>query len=459
MSQSRWIEERGVALPGKLHRGGSWPTDILDRVIDLRLLRDDPELARDAQRRRGASPELVDEILSADEARRSSIASFEQLRAEQKSLGRQVAQAKGDERVALLDKTRAVAAEVKRAESAQAEAEAAFATALSLLPNLAAPEAPAGGEDDFVVLEHVGAPRDFAAEGFEPRDHVELGQLLGAIDIERGAKVSGSRFYYLTGVGALLELALVNMAMDQAVEAGFTPMIPPALVKPRGDGGHRLPRPGRGERLPPARRGPLPGRHVRGAARRVPHGRDPRGRHAAAALRRLLPCFRREAGTYGKDTRGIIRVHQFDKVEMFSYADARGGVRRAPAPAGLGEGVARHARAAVPGDRRRGRRPRAVGRAQVRLRGVDPDAGQVPRGDLDVELHGVPGPPAQHPWPRRGRRSGRWRRSTARCVAIPRTIVAILENHQQADGSVRVPTALQPYLQGKETLEPVGAGR
>jgi len=150
-------------------------------VIDLRLLRDDPERAREAQRRRGASPELVDEILAADEARRATIATYEQLRAEQKSLGRQGARAAGDERVALLEKTRAVASQVKTAEASQQEAEATFAAVMSLMPNIAAPEAPAGGEDDYVVLEHVGEPRDFAAEGFSPLDHVELGQRLGVL--------------------------------------------------------------------------------------------------------------------------------------------------------------------------------------------------------------------------------------------------------------------------------------
>ena len=178
-----------------------------------------------------------------------------------------------------------------------------------------------GGEEDFVVLETLGTRATSRAEGFEPRDHLELGQLLGAIDIERGAKVSGSRFYYLTGVGALLELALVNAAIAQATAAGFTPMLTPALVKPAGHGGHRLPRPGRGERLPPREGRPLPGRHLRGPARRVPHGRDHRRDRLPLRYAGFSPCFRREAGTYGKDTRGIFRVHQFDKVEMFSYVD------------------------------------------------------------------------------------------------------------------------------------------
>ena len=202
-------------------------------MIDPRLLRDDPDRVRAAQAKRGLSADVVDEALAADERRRSAIAEFERLRAEQKQLGKQIPQAQGEEKPALLARTKTLAAEVKAAEAAQTEAEEAWRAALMAIPNPAADEAPAGGEDDYVVLETVGTPRDFAAEGFEPRDHVELGRMLGAIDIERGAKVSGARFYFLTGIGAELELALVNMAMDQARDAGFTPMIPPSLVKPR----------------------------------------------------------------------------------------------------------------------------------------------------------------------------------------------------------------------------------
>ena len=209
---------------------------------------------------------------------------------------------------------------MKALEAAQAEAEQAWQAALLSLPNLADDGAPAGGEDDFVVLETVGTPRDFAAEGFEPRDHIELGRMLGAIDIERGAKVSGSRFYFLTGVGAQLELALINLAMEQARNAGFTQVIAPALVRPRAMDGTGLPRPGRRRRLQDRGRGPLPRRHLRGADGGLPLRRDPR-RLASLPLRyaAFSPCFRKEAGSHGKDTKGIIRVHWFDKVEMFVY--------------------------------------------------------------------------------------------------------------------------------------------
>ncbi|HSE56375.1 MAG TPA: serine--tRNA ligase, partial [Nocardioidaceae bacterium] len=202
-------------------------------MIDPRLLREDPDRVREGQVKRGLSPDVVDQALAADERRRASIADFERLRAEQKQLGKQIPKAQGEEKQELLARTKTLSAAVKEAEAAQAEAEQAYRELVRSIPNVAAPEAPAGGEDDFVVLEEVGVPRDFAEEGFEPKDHVELGRILGAIDVERGAKVSGARFYYLTGAGADLELALVNMAMDQAREAGFTTMIPPALVKPR----------------------------------------------------------------------------------------------------------------------------------------------------------------------------------------------------------------------------------
>ncbi len=262
---------------------------------------------------------MVDEALAVDERRRSAIAEFERLRSEQKSLGKLIPKAQGDEKQLLLARTKTLSGDVKAAEVAQAEAEDAYRQVLMSIPNPAAEEAPAGGEDDFVVLEHVGEPRDFAAEGFEPRDHVELGRLLGAIDIDRGAKVSGARFYYLTGPGADLELALVNLAMDQARAAGFTTVIPPALVRPRAMDGtgflgqaaddvYRI----EGEELylVGTSEVPLAAYH----SDEILDGASLPRRYAA-----FSPCYRKEAGSYGKDTSGIIRVHWFDKVEMFSY--------------------------------------------------------------------------------------------------------------------------------------------
>jgi seryl-tRNA synthetase len=423
-------------------------------VIDPRLLREDPERVRVGQAKRGLSPDVVDQTIAADERRRSSIAEFERLRAEQKSLGKQIPRAQGEEKAELLARTKSLAVAVKEAEAAQDGAEQAYRSLLMTIPNVAADEAPAGGEDDFTVLEHIGTPRDFEAEGFEPKDHVELGRILGAIDVERGAKVSGARFYYLTGVGADLELALVNMAMDQARDVGFTTMIPPALVKPRAMEGtgflgqaaedvYRIE--GDEMYLVGTSEVPLAAYH---SDEILDAGSLPL-RYAA-----FSPCYRKEAGSYGKDTRGIIRVHWFDKVEMFSYTT-------------IEDSYEEHQRLL-------GWEKEWLGKLELAYRVIDTAA-----GDLGLSAQRKFDCEAWIPT------QGKYREltSTSNCtdfqarrldvrarfedgvkpvatlngtlVAIPRTIVAILETHQQADGSVRVPKALQPYLQGRDVLEPV----
>ncbi len=423
-------------------------------MIDPRLLRDEPDLIRAAQTKRGLSASVVDEALAADEARRRSIVAFEELRAEQKVLGKQVARAQGEEKTALLERTKALAAEVKAAEAAQHEAEEAYRRIVATIPNPAADAAPAGGEDDFVVLEERGTKRDFAAEGFEPRDHLELGRMLGAIDVERGAKVSGSRFYYLTGPGADLELALVNMAMDQAREAGFTTVIPPTLVKPRAmegtgflgqaaDDVYRIE--GQDTYLVGTSEVPLAAYH---SDEILDAGSLPK-RYVA-----FSPCFRKEAGSHGKDTRGIFRVHWFDKVEMFTFTT-------------LEESEAEHQRLLA-------QEIAWLDKLELAYRVID-----VAAGDLGLSAQRKFDCEAWIP------SQGKYREltSTSNCtdfqarrldirtrgergttpvatlngtlVAIPRAIVAILETHQQADGSVRVPEALQPYLQGRTVLEPV----
>ncbi len=285
-------------------------------MIDPRVLRDDPDRVRAAQAKRGLSDDVVDRALSADSARRAAIGDFETKRAEQKQLGKLIPQAQGDEKQELLARTKTLAAEVKAAEAAQAVAEEEWQTAVMSIPNIAADEAPAGGEDDFVVLETVGQIPEF---DFEPRDHVELGRMHGAIDIERGAKVSGSRFYFLTGIGAQLEFALINMAMDQARANGFIQMIAPSLVKPRAmegtgflgqaaDDVYRIE--GQDLYLVGTSEVPLAAYH----SDEILDGDTLPRRYAA-----FSPCFRKEAGSHGKDTRGIFRVHWFDKVEMFVY--------------------------------------------------------------------------------------------------------------------------------------------
>jgi len=424
-------------------------------VIDPRLLRDDPDRLRAAQVKRGLSADAVDVALAADERRRSTIAEFERLRSEQKSMGKQVAQAQGEEKAALLDRVKGLAADVKKAEAAQGEAEQAYRDAVMAIPNPAADESPAGGEDDFVVLEEVGAPRDFAAEGFEPRDHIELGRMLGAIDLDRGAKVSGARFYYLTGAGADLELALVNLAMDQARAAGFTTVIPPSLVKPRAMDGtgflgqaaddvYRIE--GEDLYLVGTSEVPMAAYH---SDEILDAGTLPR-RYAA-----FSPCFRKEAGSHGKDTKGIIRVHWFDKVEMFTYTTVE-------------ESFAEHQRLLA-------WEKEFLTKLGLAFRVID-----VAAGDLGLSAQRKFDCEAWIPT------QGRYREltSTSNCTdfqsrrldvrvrdgqgptshvatlngtlcAMTRTIVAILETHQREDGSVRVPEALRPYLQGREVLEPV----
>jgi len=423
-------------------------------VIDAKALRDDPDRFRAAQAKRGLSAGVVDEALGADERRRGAIVEFERLRAEQKTLGKQVPKATGDEKQALLARTKALAADVKQAEAAQTEAEDAYRAALMAIPNPAAEEAPAGGEDDYVVLEHVGTPRDFAADGFEPRDHVELGRVLGAIDLDRGAKVSGSRFYYLTGVGADLEFALVNMAMDQARAHGFTTVVPPALVKPRAmegtgflgqaaDDVYRIE--GEDMYLVGTSEVPLAAYH---SDEILDAATLPR-RYAA-----FSPCYRKEAGSHGKDTRGIIRVHWFDKVEMFAYTTVE-------------DSYAEHRRLLE-------WEKEFLDKLELAYRVID-----VAAGDLGLSAQRKFDCEAWIPT------QGRYREltSTSNCTdfqarrldirtrgsggttavatlngtlcAVPRTIVAVLETHQQEDGSVLVPQALRPYLQGREVLKPV----
>ena len=423
-------------------------------MIDAKALRDDPDRFRAAQAKRGLSSGVIDEALAADERRRATIVEFERQRAEQKTLGKQIAQAGGDEKQALLDRTKSLAAEVRQAEAAQAEAEDAYRAALMAIPNPAADDAPAGGEDDYVVLEHVGSPRDFTADGFEPRDHVELGRMLGAIDLDRGAKVSGARFYYLTGVGADLEFALVNMAMDQARAHGFTTVVPPALVKPRAmegtgflgqaaDDVYRIE--GEDMYLVGTSEVPLAAYH---SDEILDAATLPR-RYAA-----FSPCYRKEAGSHGKDTRGIIRVHWFDKVEMFTYTSVE-------------ESYAEHRRLLE-------WEKEFLDKLELAYRVID-----VAAGDLGLSAQRKFDCEAWIPT------QGRYREltSTSNCTdfqarrldirtrgdggtravatlngtlcAIPRTIVAVLETHQQEDGSVLVPQALRPYLQGREVLKPV----
>jgi seryl-tRNA synthetase len=418
-------------------------------VIDLRLLREDPDRIRASQRLRGESTEVVDDLLRADEDRRAATQRFEAVRAEQKSLGRQVSTATGDERAALLARTKELAAQVKAAEAAATEADQALRRAHLAVPNVVEDGAPAGGEDDFAVLREVGDIPDIA----DPKDHLEIGEGLKAIDTERGAKVSGSRFYYLTGVGALLQLGLLQLAMQQAVEHGFTPSITPALVKPEAMEGTGF----LGAHASEVYRLEADDLYLVGTSE-VPlaayHANEILELDAPERYAGWSSCFRREAGSHGRDVRGILRVHQFDKVEMFSFSrpeDAR----------------AEHQRLLAMEEE-------MLAKVEVPYRVIDVAAGDLGSSaarKYDCEAW-VPS-------------QGRYREvtSTSNCttfqarrlniryrdedgkpqtaatlngtLATTRWLIPILENHQQPDGSVKVQKALQPFLGGRDVLEPV----
>jgi seryl-tRNA synthetase len=420
-------------------------------VIDLRMLRDDPDLVRASQRARGDSESAVDDLLRADEERRSSLQRFEALRAEQKQLSGQIRTVKGEERDALLARTKELAGQVKLAEAAANEAERALRQAHLAIPNVVQPGAPAGGEDDYVVLREVGEKPEIA----EPRDHLELGELLGAIDVERGAKVSGSRFYFLTGVGALLQLGLLQLAIQQAVEYGITPMITPALVKPEAMEGTGF----LGAHASEVYRLEADDLFLVGTSE-VPlaayHGNEildlPAGRPRRYAG--WSSCFRREAGSHGRDTRGIVRVHQFDKVEMFSYCRPQ-------------DAYEEHLRLLAWEEE-------MLAKVEIPYRVIDVAAGDLGSSaarKYDCEAW----VPSQQRYREvtstsncttfQARRLGvRYRDDDGRpqiaatlngTLATTRWLVPILENHQQPDGSVRVPKALQPFVGGRDVLEPI----
>jgi len=426
-------------------------------VIDVKLLRSKPDLVRVSQRARGESESLVDDLLAADEARRNAIAQYEELRAEQKELGKRVARASGEERQTLLERSKELADLVKKADATRAEVEATFEQMIKLVGNIVADGVPQGGEDDYVVLETHGKPRDFQAEGIVPKDHLELGQLLGAVDVERGAKVSGTRFYYLTGQGAELELALINFAMSLALKNGFHPILPPALVKPHAmDGTGFL-----GQAASDVYHLAEDDLYLVGTAE-VPiaaYHADEILDPSTLPLRYVgySPSYRREAGSYGKDTRGIFRVHWFDKVEMFVFCapdDADTEHQRllgwerefltalevpfqvlelASGDLGLSAARKYDCYGWLP--------------TQLRYREVTSTSNctefQARRLNIRARFGDGLGPVAT---------------LNGTLCAIPRTIIMIFENHQQADGSVTIPAALRPFLGGRDVLRPIGAG-
>lgn len=416
-------------------------------MIDLRLLRDDPDAIRASQRARGESESLVDDLLAADEQRRAAVGRFEALRAEQKQLGKRMPRAAGEEKAALLARTKDLAAEVKTAEAAVTAAEHALRQAQLAVSNPIEPGAPAGGEDDYVVLREVGAPPALD----KPRDHLELGEGLRAIDVERGAKVSGSRFYYLTGPGAQLQLGLLQLAIATAVEHGLVPVIPPVLVKPESMEGTGF----LGAHASEVYRLEADDLFLVGTSE-VPLA----AYHAGEILSLDQPlryagwssCFRREAGSYGKDVRGILRVHQFDKVEMFSFCRPE-------------QAHDEHLRLLAMEEQ-------MLAKVEIPYRVIDVAAGDLGSSaarKYDCEAW----VPSQGRYREvtstsncttfQARRLGiRYRDAEGRpqvaatlngTLATTRWLIPILENHQLPDGSVRVPKALAPYV-GRDVLEP-----
>lgn len=427
---------------------------ILVNMLDIQFIREHADIVKESQRKRGESVELVDEVLRADDVRRTSLKSFEAARAEQKAIGKKVASAAPEDKAKLIAETKELAAKVAEFKAQSEAAAAEYTTAMWKLSNIVEDEAPEGGEDDYVVVKKVGTPRDFAAEGFEPKDHLTLGTGVAGIDMRRGVKVAGSRFYFLRGAVARLQIAMLTMAVDQAEEHGFTLAITPTLVRPevmRGTGFlnahadeiYRLREPDE-QYLVGTSEVALAGMHE-----------DEILDLSNGALRYCgwSSCYRREAGAAGKDTSGIIRVHQFDKVEMFVYCKQE-------------DSRAEHQRLL-------GMEQEMLAKVEVPYRIIDTAAGDLGSSaarKFDCEAW-VP-------------TQGRYREltSTSNCteyqarrlnirervedggtrpvstlngtLATTRWLVAILENHQHADGSIDIPKAMQSYMGGREVIEP-----
>ncbi|MDY4677933.1 serine--tRNA ligase [Bifidobacterium tsurumiense] len=423
-------------------------------MLDIQFIREHADIVKESQRKRGESVELVDEVLRSDEIRRSSLKEFEAARAKQKEIGKQVAAAAADEKAALIAQTKELSSKVSEFKSAADEAAASYTSAMWKLSNIVEPDAPEGGEDDYVVVKKVGTPRDFAAEGFEPKDHLELGTGVAGIDMRRGVKVSGSRFYFLRGAVARLQIAMLTMAVDQAEANGFTLAITPTLVRPEVMAGtgflnshadeiYRLREPDE-QYLVGTSEVALAGMHE-----------DEILDLSNGPLRYTgwSSCYRREAGAAGKDTTGIIRVHQFDKVEMFVYTKQENAREEHQNLLRMEQEM--------------------LAKVEVPYRIIDTAAGDLGSSaarKFDCEAW-VP-------------TQGRYREltSTSNCteyqarrlnirermedggtrpvstlngtLATTRWLVAILENHQHEDGSIDIPQAMRPYMGGREVIEP-----
>ena len=417
-------------------------------MIDIRFARENPDAVRESQRRRGNDEASVDALLAADEARRSALQAFETARASQKELSRSIGKASPEERPAVLAEAKALAERVKELEAAANEAEQEYLQANAAIQNIVLDGVPAGGEEDYEVLKHVGEPRVF---DFEPKDHLDVAEALDAIDMARGTKVSGSRFYYLKGVGARLELALLTMAVDQAEAAGFTMMTTPTLVNPDIMAGTGF----LGAHSDEIYYLPADDQYLVGTSEVALAGyhKDEIVDLSNGPLRYAgwSSCYRREAGSYGKDTRGIIRVHQFNKVEMFSYCRVE-------------EAEEEHRRFLAWEEE-------MLAKVELPYRVINTgDLGSSAAQKFDCEAW----LPTQNRFMEvtstsncttfqarrlgiRERFDGETRTAATLngTLATTRWLVALFENHQRADGSLYIPEALRPYLGGRERFEPV----
>ena len=423
-------------------------------MLDIQFIREHSDIVKESQRKRGESVELVDEVLRSDETRRESLKAFEAARAEQKDMGKKIATAAPEDKAKIIAQTKELSNKVAEYKDTADKAAADYTTAMWKLSNIVEPEAPEGGEDDYVVVKKVGTIRDFAAEGFEPKNHLELGEGVAGIDMKRGVKVSGSRFYFLRGAVARLQIAMLTMAVDQAEEHGFTLAITPTLVRPEVMAGTGF---------------------LNSHADEIYRLREPDDQYLVGTSEVALAgmheneilnldngplrycgwssCYRREAGAAGKDTMGIIRVHQFDKVEMFVYCKQENS-------------RAEHQHLLQ-------MEQEMLGKVEVPYRIIDTAAGDlgasaarkfdceawVPTQNRYCELTSTSN--CTEYQARRLNIRERTEDGSTRAVstlngtlATTRWLVAILENHQQADGSIEIPKAMRPYMGGKEVIEP-----
>jgi seryl-tRNA synthetase len=417
-------------------------------VIDLSLLRENPDAIRASQRSRGADETLVEKASQLDLQRRNLLTQFEDLRAEQNSHGKLVASAPKDDKPALIAQGQELAAKVKAADAKAEEMLVELNKVLLAIENIVIEGVPAGGEENFVVLKEVGKKPEFS---FTPKDHTQLGEDLDIIDIARGAKIAGSRFYFLKGVGARLELAMMQLALDQATEAGFTALITPTLVRPEVMQGTGF----LGEHAAEVYYLPADDLYLTGTSEVALAGY-----HSDEILDDLSTparyagwstCYRREAGSHGKDTKGILRVHQFNKLEMFSYCRPE-------------DAEAEHQKLMA-------WQEQMLQKCELPYRVIDVAAGDLGSSaarKFDIEAW----VPTQENYReltstsncttfQARRLNTRYRDENGKpktaatlngTLATTRWLVAILENHQQADGSVLIPKALRPYLGGLERI-------